>query len=466
MFIPYILCKVCIIFAGILNLRGTEDQLNYFYPFSSSSTMSWAGLVIETNSRTAGVSISNVVINGSDVGLRIQHIGDVSINNCRFSNNNKGVEVLSEYANVIISDSLFHSNNYGIDLVDRGTFAIRGCQFTQQYESAIHGSTNRSRPQPETMSILNNIFAENRGSIDLSLSHRTSLRLVKNKFENETAPMFACIKLRVWNSNVTVEGNEFLRMKSDAMLIVANESANIITIRNNTWKYGINPLRIYYAGGYGPRTIDNTTTIENNVFYANDGALSLYYNGSTVVIIRLNEFTENTGKAVIFTWTEDAIPFEVCSNNFSMNSVNVGVIHASEPCEIHYNSFSNPNSSHDLVLGDVYNSGQTGSGGRGGVTNATYNWWGVANRGGVVKRIRIIDSPRLAVKHTVLWEPFLAHDPLMSCADMANCSNHGVCVGANTCRCEDGWLAPNCSQASCAKLNNCHGRGKCVAPNR
>ncbi|KAI0242540.1 hypothetical protein LSAT2_012906 [Lamellibrachia satsuma] len=93
-----------------------------------------------------------------------------------------------------------------------------------------------------------------------------------------------------------------------------------------------------------------------------------------------------------------------------------------------------------------------------------------------------------------------------SCYDRNNCSGHGICVGPNRCHCAeqftgsscdscavnrlgpdcalcpdcghgvcdkatgdcvcvDGWLLPDCAQASCYDLKNCSGHGVCVQPN-
>ena len=373
----------------------------------------------------------------------------MNISCSQFSNNKKGVHILSENANVAIVGSQFRNNNIGVEIVDRGKFAIGGCQFTHHQVAAIRVSRNISRSQSETVSISDNVFAHNVGVIDLKLSRYTSLRLVRNKFEDEFEPIIASIKITVWHSNVTVEGNEFLRMRSEALFIVANVTTNII-IRNNTWKYGKKTLSIHNDGRYGPGTTRHTTTIERNVFHANSEGMYLSFKGNTTTRIWANEFTENTGRATIYLM-ESTIPLKIYANKFYMNAVNEGVIHALRPITIFLNSFNNPNSSHDLVLG-----------GR-GVSNATNNWWGIGTPSAVARRIGIVDNdPKIVVN----WDPFLTRDTLMACAKVANCSNHGICVWENACRCDVGWLPPNCSQATCSRVDNCNGHGRCVAPNR
>ena len=42
------------------------------------------------------------------------------------------------------------------------------------------------------------------------------------------------------------------------------------------------------------------------------------------------------------------------------------------------------------------------------------------------------------------------------------CSNGGVCVGNNQCRCESGWRGRSCRRPVCSK--GCRNGGKCVAP--
>ena len=433
----------------MLSLHGSADQQIHFNGSTPTLNISWSGIVIEKNSRKNGVNISNVVISGSDAGLRIRRDGAVNISFSRFSNNNKGVHILSENANVAIAGSQFINNNIGVDIVDRGKFAIFGCQFTRHHVAAIRASRNSSRSQPETLSITSSLFAQNNGALNLKLSYRTSLCLVRNTFVDEPEQIFASIKLTVWHSNVTVDGNTFLRIKSEALLIVANESTSIIVIRNNTWKYGKKTLSILHDGRYGTRTTEHTTTIEKNVFHANSGGMYLTFKGNTTARVMSNEFTENTGRATIYLM-ESTIPLKIYSNRFYMNVVS-GVITAHSPIVIINNSFNNPDSSHDLVMFAK------------GVTNATYNWWGVDTRSAVASRIQIIENdPRIVVN----LDPFLTRDPLMSCAKVANCSNHGLCVGVNTCRCDAGWLSPNCSQATCSGVDNCSGHGRCVAPNR
>ena len=439
-----------IVSAGVLNLHGSADRQIHFNGSTPTLNITWSRIVIEKNSRKNGVNISNVVISGSDAGLLIRRDGAVNISFSRFSNNNKGVHILSENANVAIVGSRFINNNIGVDIVVRGKFAIFGCQFTLHHVTAIRASRNSSRSQPETVSISSSLFEQNNGALNLKLSYRTSLCLVKNTFMNEPEQIFASIKLTVWHSNVTIEGNTFLRFKSEALLIVANETTNIIVIRNNTWKWGKKtPLSIYYDGTYGPGTTKHTTTIENNVFHANSGGMLLTFKGNTTARVMSNEFTENTGRATIYVM-ESAIPLNISRNRFYRNVVS-GVITAQSPIVISFNSFNNPQSGYDLVMFAK------------GVTSATYNWWGVDTRSAVAGRIQIIENDPMIV---VNFDPFLTRDPFKSCAKVANCSNHGLCVGVNTCRCDTGWLPPNCSLATCSRVNNCSGHGRCVAPNR
>ena len=77
-----------------------------------------------------------------------------------------------------------------------------------------------------------------------------------------------------------------------------------------------------------------------------------------------------------------------------------------------------------------------------GETNATHNWWGVATRGGISKRIRIEVNPSysgLKGQHTVVFEPFLVRPPRSTCNRGTTCSDHGECTQDDTCVCHTGW---------------------------
>ena len=447
---------------------------------------SWSGVIIEKINGMDDLRISNLAISGSYGGLRFHNNGVVKVHNCRFSNNEWGLQLLSESANVTVSDSVFHNNNYGIDVVDRGVFAIHRCQFTKHHKAAIRTSQSTPRQIPETVYISDNAFADNNHPVYMSLSRRTKLRFLRNKFENDTG----YLRLLLWENELTVEGNVFLR--SSYMSIGAIFSRSVVTIKGNTWKYCDSAISI--SGYINNQTI---TTIEHNVFHSNNDGV-IYVSGSTTNII-LNDFTENTGSTVISYGYRNTKPLEVFGNTFSMNDVSVGVIHSTVPSVIHYNTFDNPKSSHDLSVGNFVIDGVLVRNGRTGFSNVTYNWWGVATGGGVAKRIRVESEP-YGGKHEVQWEPFLSKPPKISCADVGNCSSHGECVlpdtckchlgwtgsrcsqfscsevrqchgkgecvGPNTCRCEDGWLPPDCAQPTCYNVNNCSGRGDCIAPNR
>ena len=383
---------------------------------------SWAGITMEKGSRKKDLDISNVVFNGSYNGLRIHRDGIVKIHNCYFANNNWGLQLRSEKANVTVTESLFHDNDNGIYFVDRGT-----------------------HQRPETVVVSDNVFTGgSNSSIYVSRSHTTDFRLERNRFTRTLGE----IDLVVSHCKLTVQGNHFLRMPYRVLDIQSVNSR--VVIRNNTWKYCTWALRLY-------KSKDSETTIEKNVFHATDsrysGTVYLNYEGNATVKIRSNVFTKIRGMKVIAMSQSinNATPLEIHSNLFSMNSVHISVIHSYEPCEIHNNTFDNPDSSHDLAVGDFSYEEiwERAYGAVTGVTNATFNWWGVATRSGIAERIRI-GVPKNSWKpgrHSVKFEPFLTRPPpLPSCSKVASCSHHGECVLPDTCVCHPGWAGAACDR--------------------
>jgi len=408
-------------------------------------TWSWAGITIEKGSRTKDFDISNIVINGSYNGLRIHRDGIVKVHNCYFANNNWGLQLRSGKANVTITDSLFHNNYNGVDFVDRGTLAIRGCKFTEQQNNAIAGSSSSPRQRPETVVVSDNVFTGGTNYIYLSLSHSTDFRLERNRFTRTTSR----IKLVVSHCKLTVQGNHFLRMKSYFGLTILPVNSRVV-IRNNTWKYCGQAISLFESK-------DTETTIEKNVFHASDsrytGTVYLDYEGNSTVKIRSNAFTMNRGMKVIAMsrMINNATPLEIHSNLFSMNSVYLSVILSYEPCEIHNNTFNNPDSSTDFAVGDFsyQDIWERAYGAVRGVTDATFNWWGVATRSGIAERIRI-GVPEYSWqpgRHSAKFEPFLTRPPPgPSCSKVASCSHHGECVLPDTCVCHPGWAGYACDR--------------------
>ena len=445
--------KYCTLSSGTLNLQATTDKLIYFsrYPQRpnvkrrGANVWSWAGITVEKGSRTKDLDISNVVINGSYSGLRIHRDGIVKVHNCYFANNNWGLQLRSKKANVIVIDSLFHNNDNGIDFADYGMLEIRECKFTEHQTKAIAVSPGSPRQRPETVVVSDNVFSGGSNSIYLSLSNSTDLRLERNRF----ARTQGYIDLTVSHCKLTVQGNHFLRMGSYRGLTIWPVHSHVV-IRNNTWKYCGQSLLL-------AESKDSEVTIEKNVFHATYSriydTIFVEYEGNSTVKIRSNAFTKNRVMKVIAMsrMINNATPLEIHSNLFSMNSVHLSVIHSYEPCEIHNNTFDNPNSTHDFAVGDFSYQGIwfEAYGAVRGVTNATFNWWGVATRSGIAERIRI-GVPKNSWKpgrHSVKFEPFLKRPPpLPSCSKVASCSHHGECVLPDTCVCHPGWAGAACDR--------------------
>ena len=405
---------------------------------------SWAGITVEKGSRKKDLDISNVVINGSYSGLRIHRDGIVKVHNCYFANNTCGLQLRSEKANVIVTDSLFHDNYKGVDFVDRGTLEIRGCKFTEHQSMVIVVSRGSPRQRPETVVVSDNVFSGRNGAMYLTFSRRTKFRLERNRFQN-----ISCfIALTLWHCELTVQGNHFLRVTTELSIILLKQVNSRVVIRNNTWKHCGRAVWVYFS-------TDSEMTIKKNVFHAIDsgsyGTLYVNYRGNSTVKIRSNAFTKNWGIKVIATnrWINNATRLEIHSNLFSMNSVDFSVIHSYEPCEIHNNTFDNPNSSLDFAVGDFRDPWEQDYSKVRGVTNATFNWWGVATRSGIAERIRIavLQNSSLPGKNSVKFEPFLTRPPpLPSCSKVASCSHHGECVLPDTCVCHPGWAGAACDR--------------------
>src|SRR4051812_41507191 len=52
------------------------------------------------------------------------------------------------------------------------------------------------------------------------------------------------------------------------------------------------------------------------------------------------------------------------------------------------------------------------------------------------------------------------------CTGLTSCFGHGLCVNTDTCKCDDGWVPPDCQEANCDNLNGCSPpNGFCAAPN-
>lgn len=57
-------------------------------------------------------------------------------------------------------------------------------------------------------------------------------------------------------------------------------------------------------------------------------------------------------------------------------------------------------------------------------------------------------------------------DTKVACDTLNECSGHGLCVGAQLCRCQPGFAAPTCEDFHCHFVANCSAHGACVGPNR
>ena len=203
------------------------------------------------------------------------------------------MQLVSARATLTATNSQFHKNDYGINLVDRGKLAIRG-RFTNKSKTVIHGSPGSTRHRPETVVISDNVFANNHGCMNLRLSGRTNLRLVRNTFESESDTLGRLIKLTIAHSELTVQGNRFFSVYGRSLNIWPVNSRILIT--NDTREHSELAIRLYNAK-------TNHMTIEKNVFHANDcgnnGCISLYYGGTATERIKSNVLTNNRGIAVV-----------------------------------------------------------------------------------------------------------------------------------------------------------------------
>ena len=422
--------------------------------------------------------------------MSIHSNGIVKVNNCHFSGNTMALRLSSNTANVTISDSAFSENDNGVNVADCGSFTMHGCDFRKHTHKAFGLDRGRSHQWQININISENTFTENRFSIEISLPY-SNFTLAQNTFTNDTNIGSACASIYVWKGDMTIEGNDFRRLLSNALNIYQiGRDKTIQLIKGNTMEY-INDTPLVINNGDYART-----RIEKNVFRSNkaigkSAAIFMTLYSDQAGNITLNDFKENYGETIIELHANrptDTGMIRINSNTFYRNTASRATIVTNTlRCHVHVNMFSNPTSRYDLRV--------TADGD--GLLNATYNWWGVATSDDVAERIwDKSDSPEVG---QVVAEPFLVK-PEVSCTGVANCSSHGECVrpdtcechpgwagslcsqfscsqvydcqgngdcvGPNTCRCEEGWLPPDCSQPTCYNVNNCSGRGVCVAPDR
>ena len=392
------------------------------------------------------VQLETVTINATEQGVLIYGGGQIDIRNCTFERNSNALQFYGKDASINITDSRFVTNRFGIRARAWRSVAIRRSVFVNHTARAImlYGTSN-----PVSMLIDECEFNNDQQSaLYINIGRGKSMNITNNRFK--WCGVNYCLQITTQISTLLIANNQFQYSSTAAIYPSGPRTLHrqyFITGNafRNTRKI---PVSVQYCE-HAFFVIENNKFVQNTV---DKGASGLFFHCNRPRgLIRWNNFTENKGESVVeITGNRLAATdvIDLYGNVFYLNSASSAVISSRWPqCNTTYNLFGNPSSRFDLAVTFSLPS----------VLNATNNWWGSKDADFVANRIKNNDG-------RVMYKPFLL-SPEISCSDVNNCSEHGVCVKPQTCECHSGWKGRECAQHSCRQLNECQGRGECIGPN-
>jgi len=420
----------------------------------SNSTVSFSDCVFfGSRTYTSGVGINlqsptNVVLTrsvivDSEYGIisrSMQH--SLNITDCIFINNSAAaIHLVHSYwktvtpATLLLYRNQFSGNSRAVHVVQNAGIDI----LVEAADNTIEESASASgRSGMHVSGVFINLQA---------VGKQASVTIQKNTFRNlphSAVSISRCHHrsslLRRFNHSTTVIENNFARISHTAVVIRCADTTATLIQRNTFLENMVNA---------GPSSIDLSLRALGNVL-------------STELSIDHNEFRENLGTYIgkiavsgRSSLSSDGVlkisefVFNTLVDNVPRNST----IYSEHPdLRMHFNTFSNQKARYELWVGFPENQ----------VANCTFNWWGVGTEAGIAARV--FDHSDMASVGSVLYVPFL-NSSQFSCAQLSDCSGHGICVHLDTCRCDIGWSGQNCSTYSCVEVYDCSSRGRCVGPN-
>ena len=425
------------------------------------------------NLRGSAISIRNISVTQTDNNcVAFYSKGSVEITDSVFTNCGTAVYIKAELT-LRLDNTEIRNSRYGIKNEQRSTISIR--------HTLISKTTYGIRDYYNAVwDIQESTFTELNQPIHITA---TMMKLKNITVYGSTEPVH--LQLNSISSNLVLSDSTFRRGNKQLELYVQSNHFKV-TIERNTFEFAQStPLKIFGGYSYGINNVkisENSftrskesciilyrmyqvnTVIEKNQFLSNEHAggtvavtvTSTGYAQRKPFLLYANEFTENSGKyAVSVDGTNDYQNnnYTIRSNVFLRNALTRTVVFTDTPwMVVNNNIFTNDRSPRDVEV----------SFGNGFAMDATDNWWGSKDESAV--KSRIFDKEDSTTIGEVLYKPFLTK-PDISCSNVANCSNHGLCIRPDVCDCNSGWRGDSCSEFSCVGVQECLGRGSCAGPN-
>ena len=325
-----------------LKIANAEVDLQYIHLERNLD-----GVHADISQADTPLTISHSVFeHNRNIGLTLETTCDVSIADCRFSDNKKGVAgkfAAADRVSIEVLDSTFVHNNDGGYLMENGWH-------TTIYNTAFTDSDVRLRGEAEHVSIDLCSFSKPYDTcLDASLENIAVNTTISNTILHDCdygASLEFAEHSSVRLQNVTVE-----RSSRRGLHIATSQS--FVYLSDSTFRDNDNAIVI--------STQNDDGSSECNASFVN------------------NEFTGNSGENVVDINTD--IDFIIENNTFVDNTATVTVAYYSANrgnLRMARNVFENPEAEYDLTWSSacVYC-----------VVDARFNWWGTANITAIPRRI-------------------------------------------------------------------------------
>ena len=435
---------------------------------------------------------SDVHIYGSLYGVSVLNAA-VNISDCTFSTAHTALRLVSS-STVALTRCLVEGGEYGVySHSTHHSLNVTDCMFRNITASAVrledwyydwyYGIYDVDTVMPAALLLHRNLFSGSSRAVHIhqNIGDDITVEVSDNVIEsglvnvgNEDIVSGVYINLEAVGNqaHIKLERNAFRSLPYPAISISRCHSSTL-PANHSTAVIGNNFTNISATAVEMQCADTVSTVIQSNTFLqniVNDGpsclniSLSELGNRSaTELRIDGNEFRENSGTHVVrivesersTVSSDDASRLsEFVSNTLVDNFPHVSTVYSEySHLRMHFNTFSNQRARFELRVGFPADQ----------VANCTYNSWGVSTEDGVATRI--FDNSDVASVGSVVYLPFLNSSDQFNCAELSDCSGHGSCIHSDTCLCDAGWSAVDCSQYSCADVYDCGGRGQCVGPN-
>ncbi|XP_048252814.1 uncharacterized protein LOC124134850 [Haliotis rufescens] len=406
--------------------------------------------------------LERVSILDSKRGLVVQ-TPTVRLSNCHINNTEgAGLTIQTDFIELDLNGTVVeHGQSTGIFTETRKGLHIFNGTTQHNLGSGILLSGELVDATVEKMNILNNNLhgIENYYIVKYYTDRKTQISVKQNNFESDTMKGIA-LKLKLdqyyRNIEVLVEKNIFRinAVSVDVSMIASGYNTKSCVIKHNRFLSSgpitINAQLVSFEGNTARDSSGGENcflTLDVNNWYS--------LNQHQVVSVFTNSFNNISGKCVVLLKSSDnefngTFNYNQISNSTSKEAA---VMLNSKHFNFLGNLFDNPISDYELK---VLKTGEE-------EVKAEHNWWGSTDPYIVNQRILHKDHVKMLLK--VDYLPLLTYQKF-DCLGVNNCSDKGVCVRPNGCRCDSGWGGADCSDFDCSDVSNCNRNGVCMGPNQ